>query len=230
MDLSRPDSSSSVKAPGPSWLQQAAEGVQHWLERVLHPLRRRQVLHRLRAGNPPASVLFVCEGNLYRSPYAQAFLSALAQRQSRALRVGSAGFKLLNRPCPPKAQEIARERGLDLSQHRSTLLSSAEIPQWDLIAVMNSEQAYRVNTRFRARPAHTIVLGDLDPARINRRAIVDPLNAPESVLRESFDRIERCVRALAECWFGKEIGSGQVRPGPFGSQLPGPDLTRPDPS
>src|SRR5881394_1021509 len=44
-------------------------------ERVLHPLRRRKALARLRARSRPKSVLVVCHGNICRSPFAAALLA-----------------------------------------------------------------------------------------------------------------------------------------------------------
>ena len=43
-----------------------------------------------------------------------------------------------------------------------------------------------------------IVLGDLDPVRIVRRAVQDPYGHPAPVFERVFDRVDRCVTELAD--------------------------------
>jgi protein-tyrosine-phosphatase len=67
----------------------------------------------------------------------------------------------------------------------------------DLIVVMSADQA--TDLRWRGAPLHVpvIVLGDLDSEPIETRTIRDPWNCDDQVFRDSYARIERCVRELA---------------------------------
>src|SRR5256886_4153179 len=47
-------------------------------DRLLHPRRRRAALESLIARQPPARVLVVCNGNIFRSPFAAAVLRRVA--------------------------------------------------------------------------------------------------------------------------------------------------------
>ena len=63
-------------------------------DRLLHNGRRRAALAALAAaGRAPASVLVICNGNIFRSPFAAAVLRrALELRGLGRVRVDSAGF------------------------------------------------------------------------------------------------------------------------------------------
>jgi len=108
----------------------------------------------------------------------------------------SAGFVGPNRPCPPEAMTAAARRGVDLSAHRSQLLTADIVCAADLIVVMDPTQGRVVCQRFGRLPRDILVLGDLDPCRIATRAIRDPVDQSVEVFEESYRRIERCVAEL----------------------------------
>ncbi len=161
--------------------------------RLLHPLRRRAARATLR-GRAPRTIVVVCHGNICRSPLAAALLR-------RALgpvgvRVDSAGFIGPNRGAPRDGVMAAARRGVDLSDHRSRLLTADVAGAADLIVVMEPEQQRAVCERFGRWPRDVIVLGDLDPASVERRTIRDPVEQGPEVFEASYARIERCVDAL----------------------------------
>lgn len=140
----------------------------------------------------------MCQGNICRSPFAAAVLQrALADWGRNDISIVSAGIVGPNRPTPPHGVGAAAERGIDLSQHRSTLVTAATLQAADLVIVMSAEHASDI--RWRGAPSSTpvLVLGDLDPNQIDERTIRDPWNCDEQVFRDSYGRIERCVQQLA---------------------------------
>lgn len=171
--------------------------LRHLPDRRLHPLRRRLQLRKLPRETPPASVLFVCQGNIYRSPYAAAaFLAALPAPLRSAIRVESAGFVGPGRPSPAPAIAVAEREGLDLAPHRSSLLSPGRVAEFDWIVVMDAAQRREIGRRY-GRRRGVIVLSDLDPHPIRTRAIRDPWDQPTEVLESSYARVRRCVCELA---------------------------------
>ncbi len=163
-------------------------------DRLLHPLRRRRALAALRRRSGPAAVLVVCHGNICRSPFAAARLSGyLAPAR---VRVESAGFIGPNRACPPEAVTAAARRGVDLSAHRSHLLTAETARRADLIVVMDPAQGRAIRDRFGRLLRDIVVLGDLDPAPLARRTIQDPVDQCLEVFEQSYARIERCVVEL----------------------------------
>lgn len=172
--------------------------VAHSPERMLHSSRRRTALDDLGARPFPRSVLVVCHGNICRSPYAAAALRRLLPGNG-APSISSAGFvQPPGRPAPPAAVATAASRGLDLSAHRSRLLTPRDVRAAELILVMDGEQQRAICRGFGRSADDVLVLGDLDPQGIERRAILDPLNLPREAFERSYDRIDRCLRALVE--------------------------------
>ena len=162
--------------------------------RLIHPLRRRAARAALR-GCVPRTIVVVCHGNICRSPLAAALLRRALS--PTGIRVESAGFIGRNRPAPHDAVMAAARRGVNLSDHRSRLLTADLVSAADLLVVMEPEQQRAVCERFGRWPRDVIVLGDLDPTSVERRTIRDPVNQPGEVFDQSYERIERCVRELA---------------------------------
>lgn len=174
--------------------------LRHAPDRWLHPLRRRAALSRL-AGQAPEAVLFVCHGNIYRSPFA-AYAFA---RSGATARVESAGFVGPDRPSPGDAIARAARAGVDLNPHRSRLLTGESVRGADLIVVVNVAQRREVCARWGVDRSKVLVLGDLDPEPIVTREIEDPWRGEPEVLDRSYARVERCVRELA-----RELGGAEV--------------------
>lgn len=169
------------------------------LRRALHVLRRRRAREALRGRNP-GSLLIVCHGNLCRSPFAAAVLvRALA---GAGVRVESAGFVGPNRPPPPAAVAAAARRGVDLSAHRSRLVTAPLVRSAGLIVVMDAAQRRAVCDRFGRMPRDVLMLGDVDPAPAESRAIRDPVDQGPEVFDDTYARIERCVAELARALLG----------------------------
>jgi protein-tyrosine-phosphatase len=173
---------------------------------MLHPLRRRATTRRLARQALPRAVLFVCHGNICRSPYA----AAVARRLLPAgVTVESAGFMGPGCPSPPEAVAVAGERGIDLTQHRSQLITAEHLRDWDVVVVMDAEQRRRLAATRLGLSKRLVLLGDLDPDPITQRGVPDPVDQPIEAFRSTYDRIERCVRAFASLW--DEGGGGDAQ-------------------
>ena len=87
--------------------------------------------------SPYQNILVICQGNICRSPVAEAMLKqALPHKQ-----VQSAGLTaMVDHGAEPTAAEIATAAGLDVSAHKARQLDS-DIIQWaDLILTMSQHQ------------------------------------------------------------------------------------------
>lgn len=191
-------------------------------DQTLHPWRRRRARARLRALPPPRNVLFLCLGNVCRSPYAEYRFRALAAARGHdTLTVDSAGFIGPGRAPAELALDAARARGIDTGTHRSRVVDDALFAAADLIVLVDAAHGRRLRRLHRSaeaargggtgateatggpvaatrtRPA-TVVLGDLDPEPARRRRIRDPWGQEPEIFERVFDRLDRCLEALAE--------------------------------
>jgi protein-tyrosine phosphatase len=176
----------------------AAGNLGQLLDRLVHGHRRGKARGQL-TEKQIHSVLFICQGNAYRSPYAAAvFKCALAaMRSSASINVASAGFTAPGRSAPERALSVARLRGIDLSSHLSTLVTPKAVSAADLVVVMSDEQAGRIRSSY-GHSVRLLTLGDLDPLPIQSRTITDPWGCDEQVVDQVYSRIDRCVVQLAK--------------------------------
>jgi len=86
----------------------------------------------------PARVLFVCTGNLCRSPMAAGLAQAALGDDGRVI-FRSAGFVKAGRPATREAVKVMAELGVDISRHRSALVKDAIVSNPDLIICMTCQ-------------------------------------------------------------------------------------------
>jgi len=123
------------------------------------------------------SVLFICTGNLYRSPIAAAaFLRRLEQEGlSERWVVSSAGtWTRTGLPAHPEALLAAKDLGLDLSGHRSRVVDAEVLAGNDLIVVMEQGHKEALVNEFPAVRGKIHLLSEL--AEQLPYDIADPVN------------------------------------------------------
>jgi len=90
------------------------------------------------------TVLFVCYGNICRSPMAEGFLNKLLLEKNDKpvdVEVLSAGLNAVGGPPTPETMETMREEGIDITSFRSRQLTEELIEKADLILTM--EKRYK---------------------------------------------------------------------------------------
>lgn len=147
---------------------------------------------------PGVKVLFVCSGNLIRSPFAARYCQTLAVREGISIDVRSAGTLAgISGSPPPAAVEAARTRQIDLSDHRSIAVSRPLAGWADVILVMDAGHRAILRDRCPEATGKVFFLSSLT-GWMPERDIRDPLGRPAEVMSAAFARIERAVEALAD--------------------------------
>lgn len=152
---------------------------------------RQRLEHQL---NSAQNILFVCKGNICRSPFAERY-SKLAIPHVQ--RVESSGyFPKRNRPSPDNAQAAASEFDIDLSLHRSSVLTQDATDHADVILVFDEENREQIRSNFSRVKAKTFLLGTLlDEADSE---ITDPYGGSVEDFRTIYSKIAAALDRVAK--------------------------------
>jgi protein-tyrosine phosphatase len=153
-------------------------------------------------------VLFVCLGNICRSPLAKSVFLQLVREAGLADRfdVDAAGTSSYHIGDGPDARTVAvaRRRGLEV-EHVARQLHATDFERFDYIVVMDRENL-RNTERVRDRAGHDReihLLRSFDPEANGVDEVPDPWFGGEEGFVEVQDMIERSCRALLEHILGE---------------------------
>ncbi|RMG45618.1 MAG: low molecular weight protein arginine phosphatase [Acidobacteria bacterium] len=154
-------------------------------------------------------VLFVCTGNICRSPMAEAFFNALAERRGLPVRARSAGLSPVLDRVTEVAARVAGEYGVDLRGHRSRPLHRADVAQADLILTMTEGQRRLIEELFPEARDKTFTL----LAYVGERGdIADPYGESLAVYRRCAERIWNGVERVIASLGGETESARPVTP------------------
>ena len=146
------------------------------------------------------SILFVCLGNICRSPIGEGWLRHAAMVRGCRVKVDSAGTSGYHSGDAPDRRSVAAMRavGIDISGQRSRKFVRGDFARFDRILVMD-----RANLRDVLDMARTVEeeakVALFDPAGLE---VPDPYYGGE----DGFSEVREQVRQAAEVWLDRDFG------------------------
>lgn len=139
-------------------------------------------------------VLFVCYGNIMRSPFASEYLAQRGAAERHTIEVRSAGYyERIGRPADVRAVAASRHWGVDLSTHRSTKLDDDLVAWADLILVMDRPNLTAVRRSYPSAAGKTYLLGSIGSDAAADVEIADPFNGPYEATERTYVRIADAI-------------------------------------
>ncbi|WP_028534004.1 low molecular weight protein-tyrosine-phosphatase [Paludibacterium yongneupense] len=156
-------------------------------------------------GKAKLEILFVCHGNICRSPTAEAVMRARLEEAglSARARVDSAGthdYHVGEAP-DPRACRAAQARGYDMSRLRARQVEASDFERFDLVLAADRNNLAFLQRRCPAAYRHklALILDTLPPPGLE---VPDPYYGGAS----GFDRVLDMIEAACDGWIVRLFG------------------------
>ncbi|MCC6232467.1 MAG: ribose 5-phosphate isomerase B [Verrucomicrobiales bacterium] len=144
------------------------------------------------------TILFVCTGNICRSPMAEGLFRHLTARMGGRYRTASAGVGAIDgMPASGHSVHALKQLGIDISKHRSRALTADLVRQADLIFGMTHGHAHAVMLMHPSAAEKTFVLREFDDTLDDyEKDIGDPIGGSFDVYLRCRDEIEQGIFSM----------------------------------
>ncbi|HCS12541.1 MAG: hypothetical protein COV97_01740 [Zetaproteobacteria bacterium CG11_big_fil_rev_8_21_14_0_20_59_439] len=141
----------------------------------------------------PSPILVVCAGNLCRSPFAEGVFRNRLEQAGVYAEVFSRGLLDVGKqPVPQSALKVAKEFGVDLSEHHAAQLKNEDLQRAGIVLVMSARQRRHIGGISPTAFGKVFLLSQPDDGE----AVEDPIGKPDSVFHEVYHQINQ----LAGLW------------------------------
>ena len=148
------------------------------------------------------SILFVCMGNICRSPTAEGIFRDKARQAGLAekVEIDSAGTHdyHIGKPPDSRAQEAASKRGYDLSDLRGRQINAADFERFDYILAMDQDNLTLLNQQCPPHLQHKVRRMLSFSTRYPNLDVPDPYYGGRSGFDHVLDMLEDAVEGLIQ--------------------------------
>ncbi len=145
-------------------------------------------------------ILFVCLGNICRSPLAHGVMEAKVAERGLADRIAvdscGTGDWHLGQGADPGSVEVARRNGVDLSRHRARRFRRSDPGRFRWIVCMDRSNVWNVRSMVPGLQVDTVLLRDFDPE--GRGDVPDPWGRGSGAFEEVYRIVERSCEVLLD--------------------------------
>ncbi|MEK6711683.1 MAG: hypothetical protein AABZ64_14000 [Nitrospinota bacterium] len=144
------------------------------------------------------NILFVCTGNMNRSPMAEALMRKLLSREGRKdIQVQSAGtHAFVGSQCPAEAIQVAEMAGVDLNRHRSRSLTRDLVDWASRIVIMGPEHRDFIEMNFPDALLKVDEMAAFRPGGKPGDTMKDPQGQSAFFYRQYFGELTQAVQGL----------------------------------
>ncbi len=168
------------------------------------------------------SVLFVCMGNICRSPAAEGLFRKLVEDAGVAERItidsaGTIGHHA-GRPADRRMTAAAMKRGIDLAAQRARQVTADDVVRFDLIVAMDRANLADLEHRFGGAFDHVRLLGEFAPEAFQRKGgppdVPDPYYGGDAGFEGVLDLLAASLpnvlsNVLSQTWEGDATATGR---------------------
>jgi len=149
----------------------------------------------------PMKILFVCLGNICRSPLAEGIMKDKLRKAALDAEVDSAGFESFHvgDPADPRSAGIARQHGISLNGHVARKFTARDFDHYDRIYVMDRYNYQDVMSLARSetdRSKVDFILNLSHPAE--NREVPDPYYGGKDGFEKVYHMLDSACDILAE--------------------------------
>jgi protein-tyrosine phosphatase len=146
-------------------------------------------------------ILFVCLGNICRSPIAEGVMKSLVLQNQLHWQIESAGTESYHVGQPPHvfSQEVCLEKGIDISDQRARQFQKSDFDHFDKIYALATDVLHEITLVGKPKTNKDQLLLFLNEQYpLQQKSVKDPWYGTKEGYYPVFDEIKSCCEVILE--------------------------------
>ncbi|TRY18200.1 low molecular weight phosphotyrosine protein phosphatase [Tessaracoccus rhinocerotis] len=145
------------------------------------------------------SLVFVCLGNICRSPMAERVARRVAAERGLELEISSYALSTeeAGNPIDPRAAAVLQAAGYETGGHRARQISAADVDSADLVVAVEPYQVERLR-RMSPGADHIRLLNDFNPAMPPGTPLEDPWYGDSAGFHATLADVEAAIPGILD--------------------------------